>query len=68
MKQGTFFALNEKGIEAAAATAIVMKAGAGLDPNEPIKLVFDKPFLFVVYSKTAGSILFLGEVHDPKWL
>ena len=68
VKQGTFFALNEKGIEAAAATAIVMKAGAGLDPNEPIKLVFDKPFLFVVYSKTAGSILFLGEVHDPKWL
>ncbi|MFN8392926.1 MAG: serpin family protein [Bdellovibrionota bacterium] len=64
----TFFAIDEKGTEAAAATAVVMLAGAAMNPNppKPIEVKVDRPFLFAVQHKASGAVLFLGRVTDPK--
>ncbi|MBN2112654.1 MAG: serpin family protein [Acidimicrobiia bacterium] len=57
-----FVAVNEAGTEAAAATAVIM--GRGL-PAKPVELTFDLPFLFWVYDRATGSVLFMGRVLDP---
>lgn len=62
----TFFDLNEAGIEAAAATAVVMAlAGAAMDPEEPVQVTLDRPFYFAVWSSETNALLFLGRVTNP---
>jgi serpin B len=59
-----FVKVDEKGTEAAAATAIV--GGPGGPPPKPIELHADHPFLFVIVDKATGLIMFLGRVVEPK--
>ncbi len=55
--------VDEKGTEAAAATAVVMRASAA--PGEPVTLHVDRPFLFALRDLRSGAIVFLGQVTDP---
>ena len=54
--------VNEEGTEAAAATGMVIKLTSL--PIENVLLV-DRPFIFAIYDKVTGSILFLGRVVNP---
>jgi serine protease inhibitor len=57
--------VNEKGTEAAAATAVVM-VGSAARPVEPPRVFrADHPFLFLIRDSTTGSILFMGRVAKP---
>ena len=56
--------VDEKGTEAAAATAVVIRA-TGM-PEEPVPMRVDRPFLFALRDVPTGSILFLGRVGDPS--
>jgi serpin B len=56
--------VDEKGTEAAAATAVVM--GLRSAPGERVTLRVDKPFLFALRDVPTGSILFLGRVVEPR--
>jgi len=56
--------VDEKGTEAAAATAVVMRATAM--PAEPVVFRADRPFLFALRDVPTGAILFLGRVGDPS--
>jgi serpin B len=64
----TFLALDEKGTEAAAATAVAMAAGAAapLKKPEPVEFRVDHPFLFAIQHRESGMCLFLGRVNDPR--
>jgi len=57
--------VDEKGTEAAAATAVVMKLATMAPTFEPIIFKADHPFIFVIQEKETGNILFLGKVTDP---
>jgi len=59
--------LDEKGTEAAAATAVIMTRSAMIDrnPKSPIEFKADHPFLFVIKDNTTHSLLFLGRINDP---
>jgi len=59
-----FIVVDEKGTEAAAATAVIMARG-GL-PETPRVVIFDRPFLFAIRDTETGTILFLGRVMDPS--
>ncbi len=59
-----FVDVNEEGTEAAAATAVGMRAGGR--PPEPIRLQIDRPFLFLIRDAKTGSILFMGRILDPR--
>lgn len=62
--QKTFCAVDEDGTEAAAATAVVMRAtSAPMGP--PKDFVADHPFLFLIRDTKTGSILFMGRVTKP---
>ena len=63
----TFLALDEKGTEAAAATAVaMMRATAILEKPKPIEVHVDHPFLFAIQHRPSGACLFLGRVTDPR--
>ena len=61
-----FVEVNEKGTEAAAATAVAMAAGAAMPVMVPFTPTFraDKPFVFLIRHKKTGSILFLGRMMN----
>jgi serpin B len=58
-----FVAVDEKGTEAAAATAVIMGLMAMMPPD--VQLTVDRPFIFAIVDKPTGSILFLGRVLNP---
>jgi serpin B len=64
----TFIAVDEKGTEAAAATAVAMMAGTALrsPPPPPIEVKIDRPFLYAIQHVSSGVCLFLGRVTDPR--
>ena len=56
--------VDEKGTEAAAATAIVaVEASAPI--NQPVKFTADHPFIFMIKDNKTDAILFLGQVNKP---
>ncbi|HEY6110874.1 MAG TPA: serpin family protein [Chthoniobacterales bacterium] len=63
----TFIAVDEKGTEAAAATAaVVMRATAMRETTAPIEVKVDRPFLYAIQHVPSGACLFLGRVTDPR--
>jgi serpin B len=56
--------VNEEGTEAAAATAVVMK-GKSAPPAPPVFRA-DHPFVFLIWDKASGNILFLGRLTNPQ--
>lgn len=58
-----FVSLDEKGTEAAAATAVIV--GATSMPLQPRPLAIDRPFVFLIRDIPTGAILFLGRVVNP---
>ena len=63
----TFIAVDEKGTEAAAATAVVMmELYARREMAEPIEVKVDRPFLYAIQHVPSGACLFIGRVTDPR--
>ncbi len=60
----TFLAIDEEGTEAAAVTAIDMRATSAMPRPEPDPIVFraDHPFFIVLRHKPSGTNLFMGRV------
>lgn len=58
-----FVEVNEEGTEAAAATAVII--GIKMAPKIPVVFRVDRPFLFFIYEKTNGVILFMGRLQKP---
>jgi serpin B len=57
--------VDEKGTEAAAATAIGVRVMAMPVRREPERFVADHPFIFLIRDTNSGSILFLGRFTGP---
>lgn len=65
--QKTFVAVDEEGTEAAAATAVIMGArGSSMRGPQPFRFVANRPFFFVIEDTLTKTILFIGEVQDPR--
>lgn len=61
-----FIELDERGAEAAAATAVVAPTAA-MAPSAPAEVfAVDRPFLFFVVDAPTGAILFEGRFVDPS--
>jgi serpin B len=58
-----FVAVDEKGTEAAAATAVIV--GVTSMPLFDVTLTVDHPFIFLIRDIPTGQILFLGRVLNP---
>jgi serpin B len=59
----SFVRVDEKGAEAAAATAMVMVGGGIPEPPKVFKV--DRPFLFMIRDARTGLVYFIGRVSNP---
>jgi serpin B len=59
-----FVKVDERGTEAAAATAVVMAKGGGGAPKL-FDLNANHPFVFAIVDRSSSLLLFLGRVSDP---
>ena len=61
-----FISVDEAGTEAAAATAVIVaETQAFVVEPEPIDLIVDRPFLYIIRHQETGAILFLGRMLNP---
>jgi serpin B len=58
-----FIAVDEKGTEAAAATAVIV--GVTSAPMFDVTLTIDRPFIILIRDIPTGQILFVGRVLNP---
>jgi serpin B len=58
-----FVAVDEKGTEAAAATAVIMDLTSIMLPD--VTLTVDRPFIFLIRDLHSGQVLFVGRVLNP---
>ena len=57
-----FVSVDEAGTEAAAATAAIV--GITRAAEEPVTLIIDRPFIFLVRDQATDAVLFVGRVAD----
>ena len=62
----TVVEVTEKGTEAAAASAAVMKRRC--KPRPPREFTVDRPFLFAIETIMSGELLFIGLVSSPEFI
>jgi serpin B len=61
--------VKEDGAEAAAATAVVMKATSCVSaPPPPVPFTADRPFIYMIRDTATGSMLFMGRVSAASSL
>jgi serpin B len=59
-----FVAVDERGTEAAAATAVIIgRTSVPVDP--PLYFTADRPFIFLIRDNTTGAVLFMGKLANP---
>lgn len=61
-----FVAVDEEGTEAAAATAVMMEAGAAPPTEKPVVFRADHPFMVVIRDTRNGEPIFVGRIVDPS--
>jgi len=64
VKQKAVVDVDEEGTVAAAVTSVEVAAESA--SSDSFRLVFDRPFVFVIEDERTGSILFVGAVKEPK--
>lgn len=63
----TFISIDESGAEAAAVTAVSMRAGAFMPRDEKrATMILDRPFIYAIKDRKTGSIFFVGTVCNPN--
>ncbi len=62
-----FLSLDEQGTEAAAATAVIMLHAFAIvkEPELPLEVRVNHPFLFAIQHVSSGACLFFGRVTNP---
>jgi serpin B len=61
-----FIELDEKGTEAAAATAVTMARTTAFTPSAPpVEFHADRPFIYCLLDERTGTILFMGRLVSP---
>jgi serpin B len=61
--QKAMVAMQETGVEAAAATAVVVDASVA---PETVPMIINRPFVLAIVDVPTGALLFLGHVEDPS--
>lgn len=57
--------VDEKGTEAAAATAVVVGVTSAPAQEDPTVITFDHPFMFFIRDVETNTVLFMGRVTNP---
>lgn len=67
VRQGTYFSVDETGVEAAAFTEIAKDECTSIGPDQSLEMNLNRPFLYAVRSGD-GTLLFVGVCANPTEL
>ena len=59
-----FVSVDEEGTEAAAATGVITEKVVSGRPD-PIRIMVDRAFIFLIRDRATDAILFVGRVENP---
>lgn len=60
----SFISVGEQGTRAGAATAVELIAGAAMPPEEPPKVILNRPFFYMIWDEEAHMPIFMGTFMD----
>ena len=63
--QKAMIAMQETGVEAAAATAVVVAGKLSIAPT-PVPMLVNRPYVIAIVDEPTGAILMLGHIQDPS--
>jgi serpin B len=63
--QSTYWKVDEEGSEAAAVTTTQIRATAVARPEQPFRMVVDRPFFCTIEDHRSGALLFVGAIYNP---
>jgi serine protease inhibitor len=63
--QSTYWKVDEEGSEAAAVTTTEVRATAVARPEQPFRMIVDRPFFCAIEDRRSGALLFVGAIYDP---
>jgi serine protease inhibitor len=63
--QSTYWKVDEEGAEAAAVTTTGIRAAAVARPEQPFRMIVDRPFFCAIEDRRSGALLFVGAIYDP---
>jgi serpin B len=63
--QSTYLKVDEEGAEAAAVTTTGLRATAVAHPEQPFRMIVDRPFFCAIQDQRSGVLLFVGAIYDP---
>lgn len=60
--------IDESGVEAAAATAVLVagNTSAPVEPPKPVPMTVNRPYLVTIVDNPTGTVLMLGHIQDPS--
>jgi serpin B len=64
--QSTYWKVDEEGAEAAAVTSTGIRATAIAHPEQPFRMIVDRPFFCAIRDQRSGVLLFVGAIYDPE--
>lgn len=64
--QSTYWKVDEEGSTAAAVTTTEIRATAVARPEQPFRMVVDRPFFCTIEDQRSGALLFVGAIYDPR--
>lgn len=64
--QNTIIEVDEEGTEAAAVTVIAVTESAMAEPEKPVLMNCDRPFMIIIKERSSNCDLFIGIVQDPS--
>ncbi|MBD2345939.1 serpin family protein [Anabaena subtropica] len=65
VKHKTFIDVNEEGTEASAVTSVGIVATSLREPQEPFKMIVDRPFFYAIRDNQSKNIWFMGVIVEP---
>jgi len=63
--QSTYWKVDEEGSEAAAVTTTGIRTAAAARPEQPFRMIVDRPFFCAIEDRRSGALLFVGAIYDP---
>jgi serpin B len=63
--QSTYWKVDEEGSEAAAVTTTGIRTAAVARPEQPFRMIVDRPFFCAIEDRRSGALLFVGAIYDP---
>jgi serine protease inhibitor len=64
--QSTYWKVDEEGAEAAAVTSTGVRTTAVQRPEQPFRMIVDRPFFCAIQDQRSGALLFVAAIYDPE--